>query len=87
MSVILNEVKNLVESMGWKTEILRLMPQNDITTQPLEGGGHGWGWTSISHPPTLILPRKGGGGFECFFHSSPSMPLLERTVLIRSLPV
>jgi len=65
MSVILNEVKNLVESMGWKTEILRLMPQNDITTQPLEGGG----------------------GFECFFHSSPSMPLLERTVLIRSLPV
>jgi hypothetical protein len=33
MSVILNEVKNLVESMGWKTEILRLMPQNDITTQ------------------------------------------------------
>jgi hypothetical protein len=39
MSVILNEVKNLVESMGWKTEILRLMPQNDITTQPLDGGG------------------------------------------------
>ena len=43
MSVILNEVKNLVESMGWKTEILRLMPQNDIATQSLggEGGGEG----------------------------------------------
>ncbi len=39
MSVILNEVKNLVESMGWKTEILRLMPQNDITTQSLGGEG------------------------------------------------
>jgi hypothetical protein len=38
MSVILNEVKNLVESMGWKTEILRLMPQNDITTQSPSGG-------------------------------------------------
>ena len=37
MSVILNEVKNLVESMGWKTEILRLMPQNDITTQSQRG--------------------------------------------------
>jgi hypothetical protein len=37
MSVILNEVKNLVESMGWKTEILRLMPQNDIATQSLGG--------------------------------------------------
>ena len=39
MSVILNEVKNLVESMGWKTEILRLMPQNDIATQSLRGEG------------------------------------------------
>jgi len=38
MSVILNEVKNLVESMGWKTEILRLMPQNDIATQSPRGG-------------------------------------------------
>jgi hypothetical protein len=43
MSVILNEVKNLVESMGWKTEILRLMPQNDITTQSLDGGEEGGG--------------------------------------------
>ena len=43
MSVILNEVKNLVESMGWKTEILRLMPQNDITTQSLAGGDEGEG--------------------------------------------
>src|SRR4030042_2783671 len=30
---------------------------------------------------------KGGGGFECFFHSSPSSPLLERAILILSLPV
>jgi hypothetical protein len=29
----INSVKNLIESIGWKTEILRLMPQNDITTQ------------------------------------------------------
>ncbi|HJX60190.1 MAG TPA: hypothetical protein VJ462_02775 [Thermodesulfobacteriota bacterium] len=41
MSVILNEVKNLVESMGWKTEILRLMPQNDIATQSQREGGEG----------------------------------------------
>jgi hypothetical protein len=39
MLVILNEVKNLVESIGWKTEILRLMPQNDITTQSPKGEG------------------------------------------------
>ena len=45
MSVILNEVKNLVESMGWKTGILRLMPQNDIATQSLKGGGVGRGCT------------------------------------------
>jgi hypothetical protein len=37
MLVILNEVKNLVEPIGWKPEILRLMPQNDITIQSLEG--------------------------------------------------
>jgi hypothetical protein len=41
MLVILNEVKNLIESIGWKTEILRLMPQNDITTQSLSKGGDG----------------------------------------------
>jgi len=34
-----NSVKNLVESIGWKTEILRPRPQNDITTQSLDGGG------------------------------------------------
>jgi hypothetical protein len=31
--VILNEVKNLRKSIGWKPEILRLQPQNDIMTQ------------------------------------------------------
>jgi len=30
-------VKNLIKSMCCKTEILRLGPQNDITTQPLIG--------------------------------------------------
>jgi len=37
--VILNEVKNLRESISYKTEILRLRPQNDITTQSLGGMG------------------------------------------------
>jgi hypothetical protein len=36
--VILNEVKNLRESMGYKAEILRLSPQNDITTQSPKRG-------------------------------------------------
>jgi hypothetical protein len=38
VSVILNEVKNLVVSKGCSTEILRLTPQNDIATQSLKGG-------------------------------------------------
>jgi hypothetical protein len=37
MIVILNEVKNLIISTESITEILRLMPQNDITTQSLKG--------------------------------------------------
>jgi hypothetical protein len=37
MIVFLNEVKNLIKSMCLKTEILRLMPQNDIVTQYLAG--------------------------------------------------
>ena len=28
-----NSVKNLMESVTWLAEILRLMPQNDIVTQ------------------------------------------------------
>jgi len=43
MFVILNEVKNLRESISYKIEILRLMPQNDITTQSLVGEGQGEG--------------------------------------------
>jgi hypothetical protein len=39
--VILNKGKNLIESIGWKTEILRLTPQNDIATQSLSKGGQG----------------------------------------------
>jgi hypothetical protein len=37
MFVILNEVKNLIESISYKTEILRLTPQNDIVTQSPRG--------------------------------------------------
>ena len=35
--VILNKVKNLMHSIRYTTQILRLTPQNDITTQPLTG--------------------------------------------------
>ena len=31
--VILNEVKNLMHSISYTTQILRLTPQNDIATQ------------------------------------------------------
>jgi hypothetical protein len=34
MVVILNEVKNLINSTESSIKILRLSPQNDITTQP-----------------------------------------------------
>ena len=34
-----DSVKNLVVSIGCSTEILRLTPQNDITTWSLEGEG------------------------------------------------
>ena len=39
MFVILNEVKNLIESISYRAEILRLAPQNDITTQSIRGLG------------------------------------------------
>ena len=39
VSVILNEVKNLVVTIGCNIEILRLTPQNDIATQSLAGEG------------------------------------------------
>jgi hypothetical protein len=35
--VILNEVKNLMHSIPYTTQILRLSPQDDIATQSLEG--------------------------------------------------
>jgi len=43
MFVILNEVKNLRESISYKTEILRLTPQNDIVTHPLGEGNEAMG--------------------------------------------
>jgi hypothetical protein len=39
VSVILNEVKNLVVTIGCSIEILRLTPQNDIVTQSPRGEG------------------------------------------------
>jgi len=39
MFVILNEVKNLIISTESITEILRLTPQSDITTQSPKGEG------------------------------------------------
>ena len=60
MSVILNEVKNLVESMGWKTEILRLMPQNDIATQSLKGRGEGWGGGALCDMRLRLVVDKSG---------------------------
>ena len=33
----MNEVKNLMHSIPYTTQILRLTPQNDITTQSLKG--------------------------------------------------
>jgi hypothetical protein len=38
--VILNEVKNLMDSIRYTTQILRLPPQNDITTQSHGEGGN-----------------------------------------------
>ena len=65
MLVILNEVKNLIESIGWKTEILRLMPQNDITTQSLLGGDKGEGEISeLHHPHPNPLPSRERGNLE-----------------------
>ena len=34
LNVILNEVKNLIFTIGYKIKILRLAPQNDIVTPP-----------------------------------------------------
>ena len=39
----ISSVKNLRESISYKTKILRLTPQNDITTQSLVGEGKGEG--------------------------------------------
>ena len=41
--VILNKVKNLMHSIRYTTQILRLTPQNDITTQSLTGEDQGEG--------------------------------------------
>ena len=43
MFVILNEVKNLIISTESIIDILRLSPQNDITTQSRRGEGKGEG--------------------------------------------
>jgi hypothetical protein len=48
MYVILNEVKNLIDSANYKTEILRLAPQNDIATQSARRGKR------LHHPPSTL---------------------------------
>jgi hypothetical protein len=45
--VILNEVKNLMFTTGYKIKILRLTPQNDIMTQPPGGES---GMTILGQP-------------------------------------
>jgi hypothetical protein len=52
MVVILSEVKNLIISTESTIEILRLAPQNDITTQPLKG-------RAIVASCTRFLPFQG----------------------------
>jgi hypothetical protein len=55
MIVILNEVKNLIISTESIIEILRLMPQNDITTQSRRGGN------SLCSSPFKGEGRRGRG--------------------------
>ena len=57
--VILNEVKNLMDSIRYTTQILRLPPQNDITTQSLAGEGKDEG--TLIGTLTSILSRRGRG--------------------------
>jgi len=50
MFVILNEVKNLKDSISYKTQILRLTPQNDIVIQSHNGEGVKVGVKKMSEP-------------------------------------
>jgi hypothetical protein len=60
VSVILNEVKNLVVTIGCSIEILRLTPQNDIATQSLAGEGKDEG-AVLFGTLTSVLSRRGRG--------------------------
>ena len=53
--VILNEVKNLIISTESIIEILRPMPQDDIATQSLQGGGQEGDGVSVG--VVLNLPK------------------------------
>jgi hypothetical protein len=67
--VILNEVKNLIITLCSKNKILRLAPQNAITTQSLDPGPIG----SAFHPGNgfrIALPLP---GIQC--NPIPSPPL------------
>jgi hypothetical protein len=68
--VILNEVKNLIKSKTYPLEILRLTPQNDITTQPLTGEDRGGGekndrYSATYNLPPLLYPLPPGEGKGC----------------------
>ncbi len=61
MFVILSEAKNLIISTESTMEILRLTPQNDITTQSLKGGS--CRGNLLTPPPSR--GRSGGGWGIC----------------------
>jgi hypothetical protein len=63
MVVILSEAKNLIISTESSIEILRLAPQNDITTQPLAGEDSAGGPICFVHPHPRPPPSKGEGYF------------------------
>ena len=71
--VILNEVKNLMHSIRYTTQILRLTPQNDITTQSHEGEGR----VRVIQSTGIQLPARAdcSTASSTFCASSPSRKL------------
>ena len=66
MIVILNEVKNLIISTESIVGILRLMPQNDIATQPPKGREISYVlFTSVEKSEPAPHSIRGGGWGIC----------------------
>jgi hypothetical protein len=55
---MLSKAKHLAFSGGYKVEILRLTPQNDIATQSLPGEGEGEDKIQAAPPSPLSSPSK-----------------------------